>query len=92
MKQILTTLCWPILRFFEVDEEPPGYKSSHRITLNVVGALFMLLSLGSAAAGYTTGGPGSFIPVIIFFCVGLVSVVVGSLGSNGAVSKLWGTR
>lgn len=83
---------WPILKFFETDVEPANYKKSHRVALNIVGTLFIFLSLGSAWAAYFSGELGSLIPVVVFFCVGLVTVVVGSLGSNGAVSKIWGTK
>lgn len=92
MRNLLTRLFWPILKFFETDEEPTNYKKSHRIALNILGALFILLSLGSAWAATYTDGVGTFIPVVVFFCIGLVSVVVGSFGSSGAVSKIWGTK
>ena len=52
----------------------------------------MFLSLVSATAAYSAGGAGSLIPVIIFFCAGIVAIVVGSLGSNRAVSKIGGTK
>ncbi len=92
MRSGLRKLCWPILRFFETDEEPKNYKKSHRIILNSVGALFLLLSLGAAAAAGSSDGTGAFIPAVVFFCVGFVSVVVGTLGSDRAVSKIWGNR
>jgi hypothetical protein len=92
MKNILKRIFWPILKFFETNEDLANYKKSHRVALNVVGALFIFLSLVSAAAAYSIGGVGSLIPVIIFFCAGIVAVVVGSLGSNSAVSKIWGTK
>jgi len=92
MRNILTRIFWPILKFFETDEEPANYKKSHRVALNILGILFIFLSLGSAWAANSSGKLGSLIPVIVFFCVGLVAVVVGSLGSSGAVSKIWGTK
>jgi hypothetical protein len=92
MKNSLTKVFWPILKIFETDEHPANYKKSHRVALNAVGALFMFLSLVSVAAASSVGGVGSLIPVIIFFCAGLVAGVVGTLGSNGAVSKIWGTK
>ena len=92
MKNILARIFWPILKFFETDEDPANYKKSHRVALNIVGALFIFLSLVSATAAYSIGGVGSLIPVVVFFCAGIVAVVVGSLGSNGAVSKIWGTK
>ena len=93
MKPILTTLFWPILKFFEKNQGPTQYKKSHRVALIVVGVLFLFLSVVSAVAGsYVTSGIGSLIPVVVFFCIGLVSLVVGTLGSNHAVSKIWGTK
>jgi len=92
MKKILTRMFWPILKLFEIGEEAINYKKSHRVALNIVGVLFIFLSLISSAAAYSVGGASALIPVIIFFCAGLVAVVVGALGSNGAVSKIWGTK
>ena len=92
MKNILTRIFWPILKFFEADEGPANYKKSHRVALNIVGALFIFLSLVSAVAASSIGGVSSLIPVIIFFCAGIVAVIVGALGSNRAVSKIWGTK
>lgn len=92
MKNTLTKIFWPILRYFEGGHETENYKKSHRVALNGVGVLFIFLSLVSATAAYFTGGLGSFIPVIVFFCAGTIALAVGSLGSNSAVSKIWGTK
>ncbi len=92
MKNVLIRIFWPILKIFETGQDPTNYKKSHRVALNVVGVLFIFLSLVSVAAAYAAGGVGSLIPVIIFFCAGVVAVVVGALGSNSAVSKIWGTK
>ena len=90
MKEILVKLFWPILRVFESGQEPINYKKSHRIILLVVGSLFLLLSMGSAVSAFHSGGVGAIIPIIIFFAVGLVAVVIGALGSDSAVVKIWG--
>ncbi|MFT5572094.1 MAG: UDP-N-acetylmuramyl pentapeptide phosphotransferase/UDP-N-acetylglucosamine-1-phosphate transferase [Cryomorphaceae bacterium] len=92
MKNTLTKIFWPILKFFETDEEPANYKKSHRVALNVLGGLFIFLSLVSSWAAYSTKELGALIPVVVFLCVGLVAVVVGSIGSNAAVCKIWGTK
>lgn len=92
MRNVLTKVFWPILKFFETNEAPTSYKKSHRVILNIVGSLFIVLSLGSAGASYVSGGLDSLIPVIIFFSVGLVAIVVGSLGSDAAVAKIWGNK
>ena len=86
MKNLLTKICWPILSFFETGEEAKGYKKSHRVVLIVVGLLFVFLSLFSGVSAYFDEEPGALIPFAVFFCVGSVSLVVGALGSNGAVS------
>ncbi|MCP4597078.1 hypothetical protein [Neptuniibacter sp.] len=92
MKEILTKLFWPILKFFETEEVPANYKKSHRIALNVLGSLFIFLSLISGIGASASEDIGTLIPVIVFFCIGFVAVVVGTLGSKGAVSKIWGTK
>lgn len=90
MKELFIKLFWPILKFFETDAEATHYKKSHRVILIVVGALFMVLSVGSAASAFVSGEVGAFIPVVVFFGVGTVALVVGLLGSDSAVSKIWG--
>ena len=92
MKDALTKLFWPILKFFETGIEPTNYKKSHRVALIIMGALFEFLALGSALAAVSIGAVGAVIPVVVFFTVGLVALVVGALGSNSAVSKIWGTK
>ena len=92
MKNILIKIFWPILSFFETDEANPNYKKSHRIALNIMGSLFILLSLVSVGATASTGDLGSLVPVIVFASVGLIALVVGTLGSNSAVCKIWGTK
>ncbi|MAM88838.1 MAG: hypothetical protein CME36_16155 [unclassified Hahellaceae] len=92
MKSVMTRIFWPILRLFETDKPSANYRKSHRVALNVLGTLFTLLSLGSAIVGYSSGELGAFIPVVAFFCIGTVALAVGLLGSDGAVSKVWGTR
>ena len=92
MKEQLTKLCWPILKFFETEQGSTNFKKSHRMALNAVAVLFLFLSVISAVTAHSTGGLGSLIPVLIFFCAGTVALIVGSLGSNNAVSKIWGTK
>lgn len=90
MKAVLRKIFSPILNLFEKGPEPAGYKPSHRMVLNVVGVLFLVLSLGSGYAASYAGDPGFFFPVVIFFLLGFVTLIVGLLGTNTAVSKMWG--
>jgi hypothetical protein len=92
MRNILTKIFWPILKVFETDVEPANYKKSHRVALNILGALFILLSLLAGWTAFSVVGLSSLIPVVVFFCVGSVAVIVGSLGSTGAVAKIWGSK
>ena len=92
MKKTLTRLIWPILQRFETDEEPANYKESHRLILKIVGSLFLILSLGSAVVGYLSAEPAALIPALVFFCVSVVTIVLGMLGSNAAIAKIWGSK
>ncbi|MDG1663454.1 MAG: hypothetical protein P8H97_08830 [Pseudomonadales bacterium] len=92
MKKHLLQLFSPVLSIFETGEQAEHYKRSHRIILIIVGALFLFLSLGSAATAFFNSAMGALIPAIIFFCVGMVAVIVGALGSNNAVAKIWGHK
>ena len=92
MKNILRKLFAFILNPFEKGDEPFSYKKSNRIILLVVGLLFA--GLGALVAFFSDhmNGYGFLIPVIIFGAVGLVSIIVGLLGSDRAVAKIWGNR
>ncbi len=90
MKESLRNLFWPILRQFETGDPVKRYKPSHRTILVVVGALFLVLSTAAGLASAYSEHWGALIPVVVFFAVGLVTLVVGTLGSNDAVSRMWG--
>ena len=92
MKELLIKICWPILKFFETGEEIADYKRSHRIVLIIVGALFTALSMGSATIAYVFSEIGALIPFAIFFSVGGVALIVGLLGSDNAVSRIWSRK
>lgn len=92
MRTILTQLCRPILALFEGGEVSPNYKPSHRKILLAVGVLFLLLTAVSLYFGLSAGIAGALLPVLIFGGGGLICLVVGGLGSDAAVSKIWGSR
>ncbi len=90
MKDILRSLFSPILKIFESGSDPFHYQTSHRTILLVMGLLFS--GLASAVGFYAQGqDPGYLLPVVIFGTVGLVSFVVGFLGTDRAVAKIWGS-
>ena len=92
MKSLLTKVCWPILRFFESDTPPENYQKSHRMALLFLSVVFIGLSLGSAWVAISIGSLGALVPVVFFFLLGFVALVIATLGSNAAVAKIWGTK
>ncbi len=92
MKKRLRKLCSPILNIFEKGDDPYLVKPHSRKILIVMGVLFsglasavVYLSMGQAEIGY-------LIPVIVFSGIALVTLVVGFLGNDRAVAKIWGNR
>jgi len=92
MKNLLKKICSPILNLFESGNEPYSYKTSHRTILLAVGSLFALLAAGVIAVGLRGDGFGFLLPGCVFGGAALVSLVIGGLGSDRAVAKLWGSR
>ena len=91
MKSFFRTLFFPILVLFESGNEPFLYKRSHRTILLFISVMFS--GLGSIVfALMPEGDAGYWFPVIIFGGVGIVGFVVGLLGSDRAVAKIWGSR
>jgi hypothetical protein len=92
MKTHLRTLFSPILRLFESGEGEYRYKPSYRTILIAVGGLFLVLSLVSLAAAAYSNQAGAWLPFVVFFAAGAVCEIVGFLGSDRAVAKIWGNR
>ena len=92
MHQLLKKMFWFILRFFEQGEGPYNYKPLNRTVLLVVGLLFLSLSAITFYTSTHTEGYGYLIPLLAFFAVGFVCVIVATLGSDRAVAKIWGNR
>lgn len=92
MKKLLIRLFWPILALFEKRGDAAGYRPSHRKTLLAMGFLFFVLAGASSYFALYVDQIGVLIPIIFFFAVGLVCWVVGLLGSDAAVARIWGSR
>ena len=92
MKSVLRQIFKPVLSIFEEQEGGFEYKPSHRFILKVVGTLFFILSLVSLAVCIVFGQLGAILPVIVFFAIGLVCMVVGFLGTDKGVAKIWNSR
>ncbi len=89
MKQTLRKVFSPILNIFESGEEQFTYQASHRTILIVLGLLFMVLSTGAYYATKNAADIGGLFPVIVFFSIGVVCEIVGLLGTDQAVAKIW---
>jgi len=90
MKIFFTRLFGFVLQPFEKGDGPYEYKTSSRTILLVVGFLFSCLSGGSLFISILRGDASAFLPVVVFFAVGFVCLVIGLLGSDRAVATLWG--
>jgi len=91
MKDKLRILFSPILKILEAGTEPFVYKKSDRTILMVMGGLFSGLAL--LVFWFAQGqDPVYLLPVLIFGGVGLISFMVGLIGTDRAVAKIWGSR
>ena len=92
MKKLVIRLSTPILNYFESLEGEFSYKKSHRNILIIVGFLFLAISLGSLYLAIQESRIGGAIPAVIFLLAGVVCEVVGFLGSDRAVAKIWKSK
>lgn len=92
MTTLLRKLFWPLLFWFEKGEEEYFYRPMNRTILLALGSIFLLLAALLAWIMPKEVEPGYWAPVAVFGLVGLVGLVVGLLGSNRAVSKIWGNK
>lgn len=91
MKNTFRKLFAFILTPLESGSEDFVYKPSHRSILIGVGTIFV--GLASIVFNMALGKDvGYLLPVIIFGLAGLLSLIVGLLGSDRAVAKVWGSR
>ncbi|MED5430848.1 MAG: hypothetical protein VX920_00790 [Pseudomonadota bacterium] len=92
MKAFLRNVFSPILNPFESGDDSYVYRPSHRKILLVVGVLFLVLATGALAATLVAELYGGLIPVAVFLVVGLVCEVVGLLGTDKAVARMWKSK
>jgi len=91
MKLLLRKLFSPILKPFESGTEPYGYKPANRAILLILGSLFSGLAL--AVSIFSPGDDMSYLfPVIVFGGGGALSLIIGFLGTDRAVVKIWGQK
>ena len=91
MKQHLRSVFASILKVLESGTEPFVYKASHRKILIFIGILFITLA-GIVFWLAQDEDMAYLLPVLIFGGAGLLSLLVGLLGNDRAVAKIWGSR
>ena len=89
MTEVLRKLCSPVLGMFESGEGDFDYKSSHRTILIVLGLLCLVIASVSLTMTLMTGEAAGIIPIMVFLLMGLVCEIVGFLGSDRAVARIW---
>ena len=80
------------MNIFEKGNEDYVYKPLNRKILVVIGVLFLGLASAVAYLAVGQGETGFLLPVLVFAAVSLVTLVVGLLGSDRAVARIWGNR
>lgn len=91
MKQQLRKVFSPLLGMFESGSDEFAYKPSHRKILVFMSFLFSVLAL--LVLIMNRGGDiGYLFPTVVFGLIGFVGLVVGLLGTDRAVAKIWGNR
>lgn len=91
MKQALRKVFAPLLNLFESGNDPVVYKPSHRKILIVVSCLFSGLSALIVVISRSVDA-GYLFPAVVFGLIGLTGLIVGLLGNDRAVAKIWGSR
>ncbi len=92
MKKILRSLFSPILNFFEKGDEPYACKPLNRKILIFMSTLFLSLAILVAYLSRDNSDSGYLLPVIVFATMAIIGLVVGLLGNDRAVAKIWGSR
>lgn len=91
MKQQLRKVFFPLLKLFESGDEAFTYKPSQRLILKFVSFMFLGLAALVVLIGQDAASDYLF-PVIIFALIGFTGLIVGFLGTDRAVAKIWGNR
>ena len=92
MKASLRKLFSPLLNPLERGDEPYVYKPLSRKILLTVSLLFSVMCAALVYLMPADADKGYLIPVVVFGLVAAVGFIVGLLGNERAVSKIWGNR
>ncbi|MEN8169810.1 MAG: hypothetical protein ABFS08_06270 [Pseudomonadota bacterium] len=91
MIKIFRTLFSPILNIFESGDEPFNYRPSYRTILVVIAILFSALS--GLVLWLVLGMELTYLlPVFVFGGVGFLGLLIGLIGTDRAVAKIWNSH
>lgn len=92
MKDQLRKAASPLLDLFERGDQPYSVKPSHRTILLATSMLFLGLSGAITWVALGQDELTYLIPALVFGSVALVGLIVGLLGNDRAVAKIWGNK
>jgi hypothetical protein len=92
MKTLLRKLFSPLLHIFEYSEEPYAYKPMNRKILVAMGIMFGGIAVIAITYILRNEAYGYFLPALVFSAVSLTCLIVGWLGNERAVAKIWGNK
>ncbi|HEY7885592.1 MAG TPA: hypothetical protein VIC08_11680 [Cellvibrionaceae bacterium] len=92
MKNALRALFSPLLKPLEAGDDPYHYKSLSRKILLFFGVVFC--GLGTLVLYLIPPGAdvAYYLPVVVFIVAGSYGLIVGLLGTDRAVAKIWGNK
>jgi hypothetical protein len=92
MKKHLEAIFQPLLQGLESGEDSYDYRPIHRKILIVVGVLFFVLAGVALYFSLALGELFGLLSTLVFASVSGLCLVVGALGSDRAVARIWGSR
>lgn len=92
MKNLLRKIFSPVLHPFERGDGPYVYKPLNRKVLIAASVMFLFLAVVVFLLIPDGADRGYLLPVGIFSLVALVGLIVGLLGNERAVAKIWGNK
>lgn len=90
MKDLFRRIFSPLLAIFESGEGEYKYERTHRIALVVLGLIFSGLGTAVLVLSVLFAQAGALIAAVFFLGIGITSLVIGGIGSDRAVAKIWG--
>jgi hypothetical protein len=89
MKSLIRAVFSPLLNLFESGDAAYAYQRSHRVILLVMSVMF--IGLGSLVLALLPSWDYA-LPVLLFGGVGSLGLLIGSVGTDRAVARIWGSR